>query len=376
MGKLRVALVIPTHSDLHSSLANLLKVYRRLIKSKGIEVTIFTDKRNKAKYDGFRIERIEGIDYNTIFSKALFVLGIPRFWYRDLIEKLKGYDMIESSNPEFYGFAYQSFKAAKKYNSRLIYRTSQTVDGFYLFRLSKYFVVPMARKAYDYASSLLFTNPEALERAVRLGLADKSSKKLVIIGHATDTDTFRPLKIKKPGRKKILLSVGGLYKIKGHHLIIKALKKIIDKGHDAELWVVGEGYYKKSLQRLSKSIGIGDKVKFLGSKGHAELAKIYNMADAFVLANYQEITPAVNEAMACGIPVVVMDCGGREFVVPSSDYGLVSGRFDSDDMAEKIGFLLENRGAAERMASSGRKRVLENFSVEKVASKIYDSMRQ
>ena len=372
MEKIKVALVIPTHSDIHSSLNNLLKVYRHLIKNKNIEATIFTDKKNNVRYKGFKVQYINGIDYKTILEKILFLLGMPRFYYTDLAEKLKGYNVIESSNPEFYGFAYQSYKAAKRYDAKLVYRTSQTVEGFYLFKLSKYVIVPIARKAYDYAASLLFTNPGALERALKLGLI-KNKKRCIVIGHATDTKTFRPSNIKKPEKRTILLSVGGLYRIKGHHLIIRALKKIIDKGYNAELWIVGQGYYKDHLKKLAKSLGIGNNVKFLGSKSHEELAKIYNLSDVFILANYQEITPAVNEAMACGKPVVAMECGGREFVIPDSSYGLVSKRFNSDDMADKVMFLMKNNNIAEKMAANGRKHVLKNFSVEKVASKVYNS---
>ncbi len=369
MKKLKVAVVIPTHFDIHSSLNNLLKVYRYLMKNKGIEVTIFTDKKNNADYKGFRTERINGLDYKTIFEKILFVLGMPRFYYTDLIAKLKVYDVIESSNPEFYGFAYQAYLAAKKYNSRLIYRTSQTVEGFYLFKISKYFVVPFARKAYDYASFLLFTNPQAEERCINLGLM-KNKEKSIVIGHATDTKCFKPMKVKK-SKRKVLLSVGGLYKIKGHHLIINALKKIIDRGHDAELWIVGEGYYKDKLVELAKRLSLADRIKFLGKKSHNELAKIYNGADIFVLANYQEITPAANEAMACGVPVVAMQCGGDKFVIPSDDFGLISKKFDVDDMAEKIMMLLDNKGLAEKISIKGRNHILKNFAIEKVAEKIY-----
>lgn len=374
MKKLKVAVVIPTHFDVHSSLANLLKVYRFLIKSRNVEVTIFTDKKNNVKYGDFKIEKISGIDYRTILEKMLFALGIPRFWYADLVEKLKGYDVIESSNPEFYGFAYQSYSAARKYNARLVYRTSQTVDGFFLFRLTRLLVAPIARKAYGYASFLLFTNPDAEERAIRLGLI-KHSKKSIIIGHATDTKTFRPLNVKKEKNKNILLSVGGLYRIKGHHIIIKALKRLIDRGNkNAELWIVGEGYYKGSLEKLAKMLDVSKSVKFLGKKSHNELAKIYNMSDIFVLANYQEITPAASEAMACGKPVVVMECGGRDFVIPNDSYGLVSKKFDVDGMAEKIEFLIKNKKAAAKMAEKGRKRILDNFSIEKVGLKIYKAL--
>jgi len=345
-----------------------------MIKNRNVEVTIFTDKKNDVNYRDFNIEKISGIDYKTIFEKILLVLGVPRFYYTDLIGKLKGYDAIESSNPEFYGFAYQSYLAAKKYNSGLVYRTSQTVDGFYLFRITKYLVVPFARKAYGYAGSLLFSNPQAEERCIRLGLMENMSKSTVI-GHATDTKCFMPMKAKHT-KRKILLSVGGLYKIKGHQLIIKALKKILDKGYDAELWIVGEGYYKKNLAALSKQLGIGNKVKFLGKKSHSELAKVYNASDVFVLANYQEITPAVNEAMACGVPVVAMQCGGDRFVVPSDDFGLIAKRFDVSDMAEKIMTLLDSNEVAEKISKNGRKHILKNFSIENVAEKIYRSFTE
>jgi len=374
MKKLKVALVIPTHFDVYSSLGNLLKVYNYLVKSKNAEVTIFTDKKNDAGYGGFRIEKISGIDYNTVFEKILFVLGMPRFHYMDLIEKLEGYDVIESSNPEFYAFAYQSYLAAKKYNSRLVYRTSQTVEGFYLFKLTKFLIVPFARKAYGYASFLLFTNPQAEERCLKLGLM-KNRSRSIVIGHATDTKCFMPIKI-KPQKRKILLSVGGLYKIKGHHLIIKALEKIVAKGYDAELWIVGEGYYKNNLVELARKLNIAGRVKFLGKKLHEELAKIYNSSNVFVLANYQEITPAVNEAMSCGIPVVAMQCGGDKFVIPSDDFGLMAKKFDIDDMAEKITMLLDDRKLAKKISQNGRKHILKNFSIENVAEKIYRSFTQ
>ena len=376
MKKLKVAVVIPTQPGIKSSLHNLLKVYEYLIEKFKIEVTIFTDNKNHFSYKNFKVQKISGVDYGTSIEKFFLFLGLQRDYYPDLIEKLKGYDVIETSNPEFYWFAYQSYLAAKKYNSRLIYRTSQTVDGFYLFKITKFIPLSIAKNAYKYASSFLFTNPEAAERCIRLGLIEKNSKKIILIGHATDTNTFKPLKIKKNKSKIILLSVGGLYKIKGHHIIIEALRNVMDKGHNAELWIAGSGYYKKILVNLSKNLGVEKNVKFLGSKGHNELAEIYNKSDIFVLANYQEITPAVNEALACNKPVVVMECGGRDFVIPNESYGLVSKRFDVDDMAEKIISLIKNKKLGDEIAGNGRKRVLNNFSMGKVALKFYKAFTQ
>src|SRR3989344_3108845 len=223
MKKLKIALVMPTHSNLNSSLHNLLKVYQYLITRYGAEVTMFTDKRNDFAFKGFKVEKISGIDHGTILEKILLFLGMQRDYYTDLIGKLGGYDVIETSNPEFYWFAYQSYIAAKKYNSILIYRTSQTVDGFYLFKITKFIPISIARKAYDYAHKLFFTNPAAAERCVRLGLIEKNDKRVIITGHATDTKLFMPSGAKKARGPITLISVGGLYEIKGHHLVIKAL---------------------------------------------------------------------------------------------------------------------------------------------------------
>ena len=371
MKKLKIALVMPTHSNLNSSLHNLLKVYLYLIREYGVEVTMFTDKRNEFAFKGFKVEKINGIDHGTILEKILLFLGMQRDYYTDLIGKLEGYDVIETSNPEFYRFAYQSYIAAKKHNIKLIYRTSQTIDGFYLFRLTKFIPLKIAEKAYRHAKWLLFSNPQAAERCIRLGLAEKDSEKIVITGHATDTKLFSPKKTGRMDGKTVLLSVGGIYKIKGHHLIIRALKEVVDNGHDAELWIVGDGYYKKSLVRLAKKLGISDKVKFLGSKDHKELADIYNKADIFVLANYQEITPAVNEALACEKPVVVMECGGVDYVIPGTSYGMVSKKFDVDDMAQKIIYLINNKKISYEIGRNGRQRILQNFSIEKVGEKFY-----
>lgn len=79
---------------------------------------------------------------------------------------------------------------------------------------------------------------------------------------------------------------------------------------------------------------------------------------------------------ACEKPVVVMECGGRDFVVPNENYGLISKKFDSEDMAEKILLLIKNRKLAAKIAKNGRKHILANFSIEKVAKKFYKSFTE
>ena len=371
MNLLKVALVMPTHFDINSSLNNFIKTYEYLIKNKNIEVTLFTDVKNDISLPNFKIKKIKGLDYNTFISKILFALGIPRFYYPNLINELKNFDVITANNPEFYIYSYQAYKAAKKYKTRFVLRTSQTKEGFFLYKLLKLIINPLVKKAYSFSKFCIFTNPQAEQRCLKLGLLNNKNKSIVT-GHATDIECFKPIKT-KPNNKTILLSVGGLIELKGHQLIIQAFKKILKKGHDAELWIVGKGHYKQTLIYLTNKLNLINNVKFIGAKGHNELTQLYNSADIFVLANFQEITPAVNEALACEKPVVVMECGGRKFVIPDESYGLVAKKYNTDDLANKIITLINNKTLAKSIAKKGRKRVIDNFSIKIVAEKIYSS---
>lgn len=372
--KVRVALVMPNHADINSSLNNYVKTYQYLVKKGLIEVTLFTDWRNDLKLDGIRVEKIRGIDYGNVLGNVLFVLGIPRFYYGGLENKLKGFDVIVANNPEFYAYAYQAYRAAKKHNMRLVLRTSQTVEGFFLYKITKHVVNLIAKKAYRYASWNIFSNLEAEDRCLRLGLIE-NKKKSIITGHATDTSCFRPLKLKRPSYP-VILSVGGLLKLKGHQYIMKALKRIHEIGFsDVELWVVGKGDYEDNLRTLAKDLDIDGNVKFLGVKGHNELASIYNTASVFVLANEQEITPAVNEALACELSVVAMDCGGISYVI-SKNTGLISKKYDIEDMAKKVSLILKNGSMAKKISKNGREKVVTEFSIEKIAGKMYRAFTQ
>ena len=369
MGKMRVAVVMPNHADLNSSLNNYVKTLQYIAEKKWADITLFTDEKNALSLSGITVKKIRGFDYKTPLEKLLLLLGIPRDYYFGLEEHLKGYDVIVANNPEFYAYACQSYKIAKKHGKKFVLRTSQTVDGFFLYKVTKYLINPTMKKAYGYASCCIFANPEAKQRCIRLGLLKKGSR-AIITGHATDTECFRPMKVKKP-KNKVILSVGGLLKLKGHQYIIEALRMLQSEGHkDTELWIVGKGPYEGTLRSLVQRLGVEESVKFLGAKSHEDLAKIYNKASVFALANEQEITPAVNEALACGVPVVVVECGGYGFVVHGGKEGLIACKNDPEDLAAKMKMLLEEESYAKQMAGNGKKRVKRMFSIPVVARKV------
>ncbi len=374
MKKLRIATVIPPHVTTQSHI-NLAKVYGHIAGKYNAEVTVFIDKKFDLKFKNLKTKGVFGLDNHFGLYKILFFLGLPRFYYPKLVKELKGFDVIESSTPEFYIYALQAYHAAKKYNARLVLRTSQTIYNFYLFPFTKPIALFFARKACKFATSLCFTNPESMDAYFKIDLLPESmrgSKKISVIGHAIDTKIFRPLNLKKGKDKTILLSVAALLKLKGHQNIIKSVKLLVDKNcKNIELWIVGEGNYEKFLKSLVKSLKISEYVKFLGVLSHEELVKVYNNAHIFVLGNIHDVTPAVSEAMLCGLPVVAGRCGGIDFAIPSKNHGIITKYNDPEDLAKGIERLMAGKKLQSRLVKNARKYILENFSIEKVAEKLY-----
>ena len=108
------------------------------------------------------------------------------------------------------------------------------------------------------------------------------------------------------------MSVGGLIPRKANDLTIRALVELAD----FDLLLAGEGSEHERLAALARSLGVADRVRFLGRVGHQDLAEVYSAADALVLASSREgWANVLLEAMACGTPVIASDVWGTPEVV-------------------------------------------------------------
>jgi glycosyltransferase involved in cell wall biosynthesis len=99
-------------------------------------------------------------------------------------------------------------------------------------------------------------------------------------------------------RGRLVFACGRLVPYKGFDVLVRAAV-----GLRFEVWIVGEGCERPRLEQLIQSLGVGDRVRLLGSVADSELAKLMNLADVFVM-------PSVTTAETFGL-AQLESYGGR-----------------------------------------------------------------
>ena len=121
----------------------------------------------------------------------------------------------------------------------------------------------------------------------------------------------------------VILSVGALIPRKGHHVVVEALAAL----PGATLLIAGEGPERAALAALAARLGLGDRLRLLGSIAHDELPTLLAAADVTALASSSEgPANACVEALACGTPIVVTEAGSARDVVTSAVGGRIVAR--------------------------------------------------
>ncbi|OGO80258.1 MAG: glycosyl transferase family 1 [Clostridiales bacterium GWC2_40_7] len=177
----------------------------------------------------------------------------------------------------------------------------------------------------------------------------------------------------------IVLYVGRLSIKKGVHVLLNAMKTVMEKSPDTALVIVGSKWYGKnetddygiSLQTLSQSLS--GSIAFTGFIPPSKIPDYFNLGDVFVCASqWNEPLARVHyEAMASGLPIITTNRGGNAEVIESLGNGIVIDDYkDPEVMADKISYLLDNPAEAELMGRRGRKLAMEIFSWERVAREV------
>ncbi|BBH20959.1 glycosyl transferase [Paenibacillus baekrokdamisoli] len=140
--------------------------------------------------------------------------------------------------------------------------------------------------------------------------------------------------------EKILMHISNFRPVKRMNDVVDIFAKVLQKV-PSRLLLVGEGPDLPKIQHKVRSMGIEDKVHFLGKQD--DVAHVISIADLMLLPSEKESFGLVAlEAMACGVPTIGSIAGGIPELVTNGETGYLSPIGDTDDMANNAIKLLQN----------------------------------
>lgn len=167
------------------------------------------------------------------------------------------------------------------------------------------------------------------------------------------------------------ITIGRLVLWKGIDELIALVPALTKKYHDFKLVVVGEGPEHDRLNRYCREMQAEPYVIFTGRLSHEKTLALLKRADIFLLnSRYEGLPHTVIEAMACRCPVIATGLEGTREVIEDGRNGITVTPGETQQLAEKLVFLLENEPARQRMIAEAYKTVTSKFTWEKTLDQL------
>ena len=211
--------------------------------------------------------------------------------------------------------------------------------------------------------------------------------KVHVIHNGVDTDRFGLSTNRDALRSRLGIApatpvvgiLAALRPEKNHELFLAAAKIIRERVADAAFLIVGDGPRREHLEQLTERMGLGEVVRFLGTRG--DVPELLAAMDVVALTSRNEASPvSLLEAMACGRPVVTTRVGSIAESVTDGQSGFLVEPGDARAIADRVAHLLETPRLATQMGSAGRRQVQQCWSLERMVDgyqqlieRIYDS---
>ena len=180
----------------------------------------------------------------------------------------------------------------------------------------------------------------------------------------------------RAGEKINLLFVGRLVPYKGADILIEAVSQLERSlRNKIIITIVGDGSERSSLEKKVQELNLVEQVRFEGWVSQQETLNYYSQADIFCFPSIREFGGAVVlEAMACGLPCIVVNNGGiGEYVTEETGFKIepVSREYLTQELTNKIKILGENQELWQTMSTKSIERARE-FTWENKAKKIVE----
>ena len=246
---------------------------------------------------------------------------------------------------------------------------------------------PLWMAAYRVSNGLVdhmtIISEAAADRFVKEGIVPREL--LTCVPNGVDTERFRQV---APGTREALrssigvhdrfvwLAVGRFEIAKDYPNMLHAFAQVCQRDSSAVLLLVGHGSLQQETESLAQSLGLGDRIRFLGVR--SDVPEVMAAADGYVMSSAWEGMPiALLEAGAAGLPIVATRVGGNHEVVRDGESGFLVPPRDAAALGQAMLRLMEQAPARRRdMGERGREHVRVHYGLGRVVERWQDLYRQ
>ncbi len=189
----------------------------------------------------------------------------------------------------------------------------------------------------------------------------------VVVYNGVNTEKFYPRECED--EKKVglnLISVGRLADVKNYSLLLSAMHRAIEGGHEhIYLTLIGDGEKRDELEFLAEKYLDGH-VTFLGVR--EDVNELLCQADMFVLPSKSEgLSCSIQEAMASGLPILASNVGGNPELVNNNVNGILFPSDDTETLARELEHLSANKYRLKSMGMESRRIIDDMFSFDEMS---------
>ena len=213
-----------------------------------------------------------------------------------------------------------------------------------------------------------------------------STDRLGVIRNGVDTRLFAPdFAIRSEVRNRlgfsadslVLGSVGRMVPIKGHHTLLRAAERLLERGFNVRVLLVGGGpELERHRQYAESSSFLKGRLTLVGTA--FDVRELYQAMDIFVLPSISEgMSNTLLEAMSSGLPCVATNVGGNPELIVDSRWGFLFPPEDVSGLADLLGRLVRESELRARFASAARAEALTRFSLDRMLdeyTKLYSDL--
>ncbi len=129
------------------------------------------------------------------------------------------------------------------------------------------------------------------------------------------------------------------------------------------LLVAGDGPLRGELERLSRDLGLSDRVFFLGER--RDVADLLQAASFLVLPSLGEgLSNVLLEAMACGCPVLASDVPGNREALRHREDGLLYASGNQESFTQALHTMITDAPLRQQLAARAEVRARREFSLD------------